>query len=121
MMKRILAVDDSATMRHMLTATLTTADYVVLLAENGQEGLDVLKSNEVDVIITDIHMPVMDGFTFIQKLRESGSYRATPVLVLTTEGSDEKKKQGQAAGATGWIVKPFNPDKLLEVVRRVSQ
>ena len=120
MTTKILTVDDSATMRDMLAATLKTAGYDVLLAENGQEGLDVLESNEVDVIITDINMPIMDGFTFIEKLRQDADKLAVPVLILTTENSDEKKKRGRAAGATGWIVKPFDPMKLLEVVRRVS-
>lgn len=120
MTTRILTVDDSPTMLDMLAVTLRTAGYDVLQAENGQKGLDVLESDEVDIIITDINMPVMDGFTFIEKLREDRSNLATPVLILTTETSDEKKQRGRAAGATGWIVKPFDPSKLLEVVRRVS-
>ncbi|MHC4447658.1 MAG: response regulator [Planctomycetota bacterium] len=82
--------------------------------------MDALKSTEVDIILTNINMPVMDGFTFIEKLREDHSNLATPVLILTTESSQEKKQKGRAAGATGWIVKPFDPTKLLEVVRRVS-
>ena len=120
MTTRVLTVDDSKTMRDMLAVTLRTAGYDVLQAENGQEGLDVLGSNPVDVIITDINMPVMDGFTFIKKLREHASHLATPILILTTESSKEKKDQGRAAGATGWIVKPFDPVKLLDVVRKVS-
>jgi two-component system chemotaxis response regulator CheY len=116
----ILTVDDSPTMLDMLAVTLRTAGYEVVQAENGQKGLDALKSTEVDIIITDINMPVMDGFTFIEKLREDHSNLATPVLILTTESSQEKKQKGRAAGATGWIVKPFDPTKLLEVVRRVS-
>ena len=120
MTARILTVDDSKTMRDMLAVTLRTAGYDVLQAENGQEGLDVLGSDPVDVIITDLNMPVMDGFTFIQKLRQNTAHLATPVLILTTECSQEKKDKGRAAGATGWIVKPFDPAKLLDVVRKVS-
>lgn len=120
MAMRILTVDDSATMRDMLAVTLRTAGYDVLQAENGQEGLDVLKANPVDVIITDLNMPVMDGFTFIKRLREDTANTAIPVLILTTESSQDKKEKGRAAGATGWIVKPFDPTKLVEVVRRVS-
>ncbi len=116
----ILTVDDSPTMCDMLAATLKSAGYDVLTAENGQQGLDIIKSNEVDVIITDINMSNMDGFTFIRKLRENKRHLATPILIITTEYSDEMKQKGRAAGATGWIVKPFDPDKLLEVVRRVS-
>ncbi|MGF1476630.1 MAG: response regulator [Geminicoccaceae bacterium] len=120
MTTRVLTVDDSKTMRDMLAMTLRTAGYDVLQAENGQEGLDVLGSDLVDVIITDLNMPVMDGFTFIEKLRETDAHAATPILIVTTECHDEKKKRGRAAGATGWIVKPFDPAKLIEVVRKVS-
>lgn len=120
MTTKILTVDDSPTMRKMLAFTLQNAGYEVLQAENGQEGLDVLGENAVDVIITDINMPVMDGITFIEKLREDKTRAATPVLILTTESSDDMKAKGRAVGATGWIVKPFDPAKLVEVVRRVS-
>ncbi len=117
---KILTVDDSRTMRNMLAYTLQGAGYEVLQAENGQEGLDVLGTNTVDLIITDINMPVMDGITFIEQLRLDRAQAAVPVLILTTESSDDMKARGRAAGATGWIVKPFDPDKLIEIVRRVS-
>ena len=116
----ILTVDDSPTMLKMLAFTLQKAGYDVLQAVNGQEGLDVLGENAVDVIITDINMPVMDGLTFIERLREDKARSGLPVLILTTESSDELKAKGRAAGATGWIVKPFDPEKLVDVVRRVS-
>lgn len=117
---KILTVDDSRTMRNMLAYALQGAGYEVLQAENGQEGLDILDDNVVDLIITDINMPVMDGITFIERLREKKEQAAVPVLILTTESSDDMKAKGRAAGATGWIVKPFDPAKLIEVVRRVS-
>ncbi len=120
MSTKVLTVDDSRTMRDMLAFTLQGAGYEVLQAENGQEGLDVLGENNVDVIITDINMPVMDGITFIEKLRQDKTQAATPILILTTESSDSMKATGRAVGATGWIVKPFDPTKLVDVVRRVS-
>lgn len=120
MTTRILTVDDSPTMRAMLAATLRTAGYDVLQAENGQKGIDLLKSEAVDLIITDLNMPVMDGFTFIERLRQDSAHVATPILILTTESAQDKKERGRAAGATGWIVKPFDPNKLLAVVRRVG-
>jgi len=121
MSKRVLTVDDSKTMLDMLAFTLKGAGYDVLQAENGQEGLDVLaKEGHVDVIISDINMPVMGGITFIKNVRQNPSYNATPVLILTTESSAAKKQEGREAGATGWIVKPFDPQKLLAVVQKVS-
>lgn len=120
MTMRILTVDDSQTMRDMLAMTLQGAGYDVLQAENGQEGLDVLKGAEVDLIITDLNMPVMDGFDFIEHVRSDSTHNATPILILTTESAGEKKERGRAAGATGWIVKPFEPEKLLGVIRKVS-
>lgn len=120
MIKRILTVDDSKTMLDMLEFTLKGAGYEVLQAVNGQEGLDVLAANPVDVIISDINMPVMDGITFIQELRKQPQNKSVPVLILTTESGQDKKDQGRAAGATGWIVKPFDPQKLLAVINKVS-
>lgn len=120
MTKRILTVDDSKTMLDMLEFTLKGAGYEVLQAVNGQEGLDVLAANPVDVIISDINMPVMDGITFIQELRKLPQNKSLPVLILTTESGQDKKDQGRAAGATGWIVKPFDPQKLLAVINKVS-
>lgn len=119
MSRTVLTVDDSRTMRAMLKLTLGDAGYTVVQAENGQEGLDRFDEIVADVIITDINMPVMDGITFIKRLRQTVNGRATPILILTTESSDAKKAEGRAAGATGWIVKPFDPVKLVKVVEKV--
>ncbi|WP_374634566.1 response regulator [Ferrovibrio sp.] len=120
MTKRVLTVDDSKTMLQMLQSALKQGGYEVIQGENGQEGLDLLDKHDVDVIISDINMPVMDGITFIKELRKQPKNKAIPVLILTTESSQAKKAEGRAAGATGWIVKPFDPAKLLEVIRKVS-
>ena len=120
MTKRILTVDDSKTIRDMLRFTLTGADFDVVQAEDGVDGLRVLAANpDVDVIITDINMPNMDGFTFIEHVRQDAAHKSTPVLVLTTESGADKKARARQAGATGWIVKPFDPNKLLDVIRKV--
>ncbi|MBJ7535931.1 response regulator [Rhodomicrobium vannielii ATCC 17100] len=119
MAKRVLTVDDSKTMRDMVAFTLKNAGFDVVEAEDGQKGLSVLGSASVDVIITDVNMPNMDGMTFIRHVRSQPQFKATPILVLTTEGSDETKQKGREAGATGWIVKPFSPEKLLQVVNKV--
>jgi two-component system chemotaxis response regulator CheY len=116
---RILTVDDSRTILAMLHHTLSTAGFEVLQAEDGKQGLDVLKSESVDVVITDINMPVMDGIEFIKNVRASGQYQSLPILILTTETSQDKRDQGKAAGGTGWIVKPFDPEKLISVIHRV--
>ena len=119
MSKRILTVDDSKTMRDMLLFTLKQAGYEVVQAEDGQDGLEKLGAQGADVIITDINMPVMDGIAFIKACRAQAAYASTPILTLTTESSDAKKAEGRAAGATGWIVKPFNPEGLIRVVEKV--
>lgn len=116
---RILTVDDSRTILAMLHHTLTGAGYEVLQADDGQKGLDVLKTEVVDVVITDINMPVMDGIEFIKNVRASGEFQSLPILILTTETSPEKRAEGRAAGGTGWIVKPFDPEKLISVIQRV--
>ncbi|WP_162783544.1 response regulator [Devosia naphthalenivorans] len=116
---RVLTVDDSRTILAMLHHTLSNAGFEVLQAEDGQQGLDVLKSQDVDVVITDINMPVMDGIEFIRNVRASGQYQSLPILILTTETSQDKRDQGKAAGGTGWIVKPFDPEKLISVIHRV--
>jgi two-component system chemotaxis response regulator CheY len=118
--KRILTIDDSKTIRDMLAFTLGRAGYEVIQAEDGRKGLEAVAGGTFDVIITDINMPVMDGIAFIREARALASCKATPILVLTTETSDEKKTQARAAGATGWIVKPFDPAKLLAVIDKVS-
>ncbi len=119
MRKRILTVDDSKTMRDMVSFTLKSAGFDVVEAEDGAKALVLLASTAVDAIITDINMPNMDGVTLVQRLRAQPKFKATPILILTTEGSDDKKAQGRNAGATGWIVKPFAPEKLLQVLNKV--
>ena len=106
-------------MRQMVKATLVSAGYGVVEAADGQEALDYARENPVDLVITDVNMPRMDGITLVSELRSLPSYRLTPVLLLTTESSMEKKMEGKKAGATGWIVKPFNPAQLLATLARV--
>ncbi len=120
MTKKILAVDDSRTMRDMLQAALSDAGYFVDVAVDGENGLDVLRRFDPDVVITDINMPVLDGFGFIKKIREDKSYSGIPILVLTTESAAELKDRARTAGATGWIVKPFDEDKLVSAINRVT-
>ena len=122
MSKTVLTIDDSRTMREMLNHALVEAGYTVLQAVDGVEGLEVLEANggSVDVVITDINMPRLDGFGVIEGVRANPAHRATPILVLTTESDAAKKERARSAGATGWIVKPFNPVKLVEAVRRVA-
>jgi two-component system chemotaxis response regulator CheY len=115
----ILTVDDSATMRQMLTFTLETAGYQVIEAVNGTEALAKAGQVRADLVLTDVNMPLMDGITLIRELRKLPQYRFTPMLMLTTESSPEKKQEGKAAGATGWLVKPFNPEQLLATIRKV--
>lgn len=115
----ILAVDDSASMRQMVSFTLKGAGYEVVEAADGVEALNIAKSRSVNLVITDVNMPNMDGITLIRELRALPSYKFTPLLMLTTESGSDKKQQGKAAGATGWIVKPFNPEQLLNTVKKV--
>jgi len=119
MAKTILSVDDSSSIRQMVSFTLKSAGYEVIEAADGQEGLDKAKQKTVDLVLTDQNMPRMDGLTLIKTLRSLPNYRSTPILMLTTESGDAMKMQGKAAGATGWLVKPFDPQKLLEVVKKV--
>ncbi|GFE84571.1 Fis family transcriptional regulator [Steroidobacter agaridevorans] len=117
--KSILAVDDSASMRQMVRYTLEGAGYEVVQAADGVEALDLAKTRGVDLVLTDVNMPRMDGITLVKELRGLDSYKFTPMLVLTTESGPETKQRGKQAGATGWIVKPFNPDQLLATIARV--
>lgn len=119
MSKTILTVDDSASIRQMVSFTLKGAGYEVAEAADGQEGLDKIKAKKYDLVLTDQNMPRMDGLSLIKALRSIPQYSNVPVLMLTTESSDTMKSNGKAAGATGWLVKPFDPSKLLEVVRKV--
>ena len=118
-MTKILAVDDSASMRQMVAFTLKSAGFEVTDASDGDEALQIAQREAFDVVITDVNMPNMDGITLCKELRQLPSFKFTPILMLTTESSTEKKQAGRAAGATGWIVKPFNPDQLLAVIKKV--
>lgn len=119
MPRTALIVDDSASIREMVAYTLREAGFTVLEGIHGADALQKLGDQRADIIITDLNMPVMDGLTFIRHVRSRANTRYTPVLMLTTESQMEKKQQGKAAGATGWIVKPFHPTKLLEVIAKV--
>lgn len=116
----VLTVDDSKSMRALLRAALSSRGYEVSQAEDGVDALEWLTHNSVDVIVTDINMPRMDGFGLIDALRAQARFRDCPILVLSTESSDEKKARARSAGATGWIVKPFDADKLDQALRRVT-
>ncbi len=117
---KVLAVDDSRTMRDMLNLALNGAGFNVSLAEDGKKGLETLDAASPDVIITDINMPIMDGFEFIENVRKTEQYRSVPILVLTTESAQEMKMRARDAGATGWIVKPFDQTKLINAIRKVA-
>lgn len=118
-MATILAVDDSASMRQMVTFTLKGAGFEVIEAVDGVEALGKAKGVNVDLVLTDVNMPNMDGITLVKELRTLPNFKFTPMLMLTTESAGDKKAAGKAAGATGWIVKPFNPDQLLNTIKRV--
>ncbi len=118
-MATILAVDDSASMRQMVSFTLKGAGYEVVEASDGKDALDKAKGQKFDLVISDVNMPIMDGITLIKELRALTEYKFIPLLMLTTESGDDKKVQGKTAGATGWIVKPFNPDQLLATINKV--
>lgn len=118
-MPSILAVDDSASMRQMVSFTLKGAGYTVTEAVDGVDALEKAKQESFDLVITDVNMPRMDGITLIKELRALPNFRFTPLLMLTTESGADKKTAGKAAGATGWIVKPFNPDQLVKTVQKV--
>ncbi len=120
MTKRILTIDDSKTMRDMLMLTLAGAGFDVLQAVDGADGLEVFARERVDLIITDINMPNMDGYEVIRRVRANPVHRTLPILVLTTEGEADKRAIAREAGATGWMVKPFDPDRLLETVAKVA-
>ncbi|QGG80240.1 response regulator [Litorivicinus lipolyticus] len=118
-MATILAVDDSASMRQMVTFTLKGAGFDVIEAVDGVEALSKAQTAKVDLVLTDVNMPNMDGIQLVKELRGLPSFKFTPMLMLTTESAGDKKAAGKAAGATGWIVKPFNPDQLLNTIKRV--
>ena len=119
MSKKILVVDDSVSIRQMVEATLRAAQFNVTLAEDGQDALDKCSRSQFDFVLTDQNMPRMDGLSLIKALRGKAQFSKTPIVVLTTESSNDMKQKGKAAGATGWMVKPFSPDVLLNVLKRV--
>lgn len=118
MAKTILIVDDSASIRQMVAFTLKTDGYTVIEAADGVEGLAKANAHDIDLVLTDQNMPNMDGITFVKTLRGLPKFEKTPILILTTVHTDAMKTQGREAGATGWLVKPFDPHKLLEVVKK---
>ncbi|MGC9955079.1 MAG: response regulator [Rhizomicrobium sp.] len=118
--KTVLTVDDSRTMRDMLASALIQSGYRVVQADDGVQAIGMLANETPDVIITDINMPRLDGFGFIEEVRSNPKYRAIPILVLTTENSPEMKERARKSGATGWLVKPFDTAKLTDAIRRVG-
>lgn len=118
-MTRILAVDDSPSMRDMVRIALTGAGFEVIQAADGQEALALARRSNFDLVLSDVNMPLMDGIELIRALRAESSYRHTPILMLTTESSTDRKREGKDAGATGWIVKPFDPAQLVATMHRV--
>lgn len=119
MAKTILAVDDSASIRQMVVFTLRGAGYEVIEAVDGQDALDKVNHHQVNLVLTDINMPRMDGLKLLELLRKLTQFQSIPILMLTTESGDDMKAKGRAAGATGWLVKPFNPKSLLDVIGKV--
>jgi two-component system, chemotaxis family, chemotaxis protein CheY len=118
-MHSILAVDDSASMRQMVNFTLKSAGYNVVEAVDGQDAWEKASTRDFDLVLTDQNMPRMDGISLTRKLRDNPKFKSTPILILTTESSDQMKQAGRSAGATGWLVKPFDPAKLLQVIKKV--
>lgn len=119
MSKTILTVDDSASIRQMVKFTLTKEGYSIVEASDGKDALAKIAGKKIDMVVTDLNMPNMDGITLIKELRAKPEFRFTPIIMLTTESQDSKKSEGKAAGATGWIVKPFQPEQLVSVTKKV--
>lgn len=119
MPRKAITIDDSASMRQMVRLTLKQSGFEVLEAENGQAALDMLKNTQVDLVICDVNMPILNGIETTRQLRAMPNYKRTPIVLLTTESDDSKKMAGRQAGATGWIIKPFQPAQLQKVVQRV--
>ena len=118
-MRSILAVDDSPSMRKMVSFTLTGAGFKVVEAVDGVDALEKAQTQGIDLVLADQNMPRLDGIGLTRKLREDPKFQNTPILILTTESSDQMKQAGRAAGATGWLVKPFDPNRLIEVIQKV--
>ena len=119
MAKSILIVDDSASVRQVVGISLRQAGYEVIEGTDGKDALTKLKGQKVHLIISDVNMPNMDGISLVKAVKEMPAYKFTPIVMLTTESQEEKKRQGQAAGAKAWVVKPFKPDQLLSVVQKL--
>jgi two-component system chemotaxis response regulator CheY len=120
MSKTALVVDDSPTMRQMVALTLSNAGFKVVEAEDGKDAVNkVAAGPKMDIVVTDLNMPEMDGITLIKELRKMAAFKFTPILMLTTESAADKKQAGKEAGASGWIVKPFNPESMLKVIAKV--
>lgn len=118
-MASILTADDTATMRQMISFTLGSAGHEVVQATDGAEALTIARTRKFDLVIADVNMPNMDGISLVKSLRDLPDYKFTPILMLTTESQEQRRQAGRTAGATGWIVKPFNPEQLLTVVKKV--
>lgn len=118
-MTKVLVVDDSNSIRDMVSFTLKSAGYETVEAKDGMEGLNIAKTSRFDLVISDVNMPNMDGIELCKELRNLASFKFTPILMLTTESSTDMKMRGKSAGATGWLVKPFNPEKLIATIKRV--
>ena len=118
-MASILTADDSTSMRQMVSFTLKGAGYEVVEAVDGAEALEIAKTRAFDLVVTDVNMPNMDGISLIKELRKLPDFKFTPILMLTTESASDKKQEGKEAGATGWIVKPFDPEQLLGTIKKV--
>ena len=116
MTKTIMIVDDSASLRQVVSIALKGAGYDVLEAEHGKDALGKLDGRKINLIVSDVNMPVMDGITLVQEVKKLPNYKFTPIIMLTTEGSDDKKQKGKQAGAKAWIVKPFQPEQMLKAV-----
>lgn len=120
MASKILIVDDSASVRQVVSIALKGAGYEVMEACDGKDALSKLTGEKINLIISDVNMPNMDGITMVKEIKKLPAYKFTPIIMLTTEGADEKKKEGQAAGAKAWIVKPFQPDQMLKAVSMLA-
>ena len=118
-MAAIMTVDDTASMRQMISFTLNSIGHDVAEASDGKEALSLAQNKKFDLIIADVNMPNMDGIALVKSLRALPEYKFIPILMLTTESQDTKRQEGKAAGATGWLVKPFNPDQLLATIKKV--
>jgi two-component system chemotaxis response regulator CheY len=121
MSKTVLIVDDSASMRQLVSFALRDAGYDVIDAINGKDAMNKLNGTKIDMVITDLNMPEMDGIEFIKQVRNKSGYKFTPIVMLTTESQESKKQEGKQAGASGWIVKPFTPEQLVDIVKKFAR